>query len=1063
MGSLVVVGCVLGPGDALAAACSGDDSYTGACGPDFVIPSWTDTAGWDDPSHYGTIQLGDVNGDIRQELIARADDGIEIFWFDTDTGQWRPQADAEGNRQALTDFATPPPGKASTAQNPALPQYASTIQLVDVDGDYRDEIIARFWDGMRVYKYTPPAGGNAIDGGTWTRVGYKGPFSDAEGYGAASMYSTIKVGSYQKLDPPVLTARQRSTPGAPTIAMYTFANGGWTPVSLDQPSSILAFDDQACSQPSCYLDFGLGYFDEYTIASLYGRTAAGFAEANIRVGDDSDYVLDADTLGNVFADTPGTADCPFSAANGYSGPGAGDCAGSSPSYYETLRTGDINGDGYQELLMRAADGMRVWFPNPDESDGPMVSGTTLGELTGGPNMPASIWGSIRVGDVTGDFKDEVLALEGNGLMAWTYDPGTATWSALEDKTTLQLGAPWSTDPAYYSTLQLGDVDGDGRDDVVGRGPNGIRTWFYNRNGTGGWGRYYDTGELDFQDGQATAYAALNTAMSGHTIPKNSAVRDYWSQEEPPADLTGLASDLVTYGKCDAKNALPTSPVTYSTCTPPDGVSADDWTAVVNELLGETDDASKVLGFIGDLKTMQTNMLIADGAALPAIGANLGLQAGSSATAEFSPQQLWSLIFGIAGSIAGLVQPEVGAGLAVASYIASAIPAASDTAGGSAFNTTYAGLADKFATMADETTKAIEDQSQAIRSDTGLLQVVGDLRRNGTWTLDTVGMESAAEQGFATWVYQNLLPTLYMRYDITNCKNQGWSDPPNSVLNCTVPSGPAVVANGTSFQAIAETYNGENKGIPCGVTIGFFSDTYTCTWTTPPSDIVNRVWATNESLGKAGSCDYVPGQAKTKWTYGCSVEVDPQATIAVNGWGFPNKVGSPKPFDDTLVRASKLGPPAPIRLGKRGRARVRTDVALPPGTRLAGAEIRLDRRLFERGGHGELTHPRGKATTRTARLRWVGGGRYVATTPAGTRVTVLRSHGRARVTLDIRAASLRPPRACVSLPASVRMDADPFSLESRLSVAGVPVRMTHELECRRDARGNVDRLVHRPRG
>ena len=40
-------------------------------------------------------------------------------------------------------------------------------------------------------------------------------------------------------------------------------------------------------------------------------------------------------------------------------PGSGDCLGSSPSYYETLQAADIDGDGVDELVARASDGLRV--------------------------------------------------------------------------------------------------------------------------------------------------------------------------------------------------------------------------------------------------------------------------------------------------------------------------------------------------------------------------------------------------------------------------------------------------------------------------------------------------------------------------------------------------------------------------------------------------------------------------------------------------------------------------------------------------------------------------------
>ena len=42
--------------------------------------------GWTDESKYSTIQLADFNGDGKDELLARNDQGVEIFRFDTSSG-----------------------------------------------------------------------------------------------------------------------------------------------------------------------------------------------------------------------------------------------------------------------------------------------------------------------------------------------------------------------------------------------------------------------------------------------------------------------------------------------------------------------------------------------------------------------------------------------------------------------------------------------------------------------------------------------------------------------------------------------------------------------------------------------------------------------------------------------------------------------------------------------------------------------------------------------------------------------------------------------------------------
>ena len=85
---------------------STDDGYTSNCGPTFAVPSWTDAGGWSDPSQYSTIQLADFNGDGRDELLGRSDAGLEIYRFDTTLGQWRPQVDASGVPQLLSEFTS---------------------------------------------------------------------------------------------------------------------------------------------------------------------------------------------------------------------------------------------------------------------------------------------------------------------------------------------------------------------------------------------------------------------------------------------------------------------------------------------------------------------------------------------------------------------------------------------------------------------------------------------------------------------------------------------------------------------------------------------------------------------------------------------------------------------------------------------------------------------------------------------------------------------------------------------------------------------------------------------
>jgi hypothetical protein len=151
------------PASAAADCPSGNQTYNGSCGPPFTLPYWGDSAGWTDASQYSTIQLADVLGKGRDQLIGRSSAGIEIWDFDTTLGQWRPAMDANGNQMILTEFGDPPP---LTTANPTppdtdwtKPQYYSTIQTGDVLGTGRPQIVGRSATGVIVYSYTPGANG----------------------------------------------------------------------------------------------------------------------------------------------------------------------------------------------------------------------------------------------------------------------------------------------------------------------------------------------------------------------------------------------------------------------------------------------------------------------------------------------------------------------------------------------------------------------------------------------------------------------------------------------------------------------------------------------------------------------------------------------------------------------------------------------------------------------------------------------------------------------------------------------------------------------------------------
>lgn len=142
----------------------------------------------------------------------------------------------------------------------------------------------------------------------------------------------------------------------------------------------------------------------------------------------------------------------------------------APERYGTIRLGDIDGDGDDDVCGRAADGLRCW---PSLGDGFGEPTEPIAALSddAGFDVPAR-WSTIRLGDVDGDGRADVCARSAEALSCWRstaagFDPTPIAGPAWSDD------AGWSGHP-YYSTIRLVDVDGDGRADVCGRADTGLQ-------------------------------------------------------------------------------------------------------------------------------------------------------------------------------------------------------------------------------------------------------------------------------------------------------------------------------------------------------------------------------------------------------------------------------------------------------------------------------------------------------------------------------------------------------------------------------------------------------------
>jgi hypothetical protein len=137
------------------------------------------------------------------------------------------------------------------------------------------------------------------------------------------------------------------------------------------------------------------------------------------------------------------------------------------SYNLVNGPGDLNGDGKADLLARDTSGV-LWL-QPGQGDGHYSARVRIG---GGWKGYNKITGS---GDINGDGYNDIVARDGNGHL-YLYQ-GTGKGSA-PFKTRVYIGGGWNT---YNKIASPGDLDGDGRADLVGVNSTGV---LYRYSGTG---------------------------------------------------------------------------------------------------------------------------------------------------------------------------------------------------------------------------------------------------------------------------------------------------------------------------------------------------------------------------------------------------------------------------------------------------------------------------------------------------------------------------------------------------------------------------------------------------
>ena len=403
-------------------------------------------------------------------------------------------------------------------------------RTTDIDGDGRADLCARASAGF---------GCQASTGTTFSPVGPRiAALSDASGFDDPSSYATLRTGDINGDGRADVCARS-----ATGVSCWTSTGTGWsapiTGPALDDahgwsaPSRYTTLrladidgdgDDDVCARAAsgvqCWLSSGSA-FAATPVAGPAWSDAAGFdapaAYGTLRVGD-----VDGDGADDLCARAPSSGlECyawdGAALARHLVGPAWSDARGfDAPKYWSTLRLADVDGDGRADACIRTATELRCHLANGTGFASAAESVAALRDASGW--SAHDNYATLRAADLDADGADELCARANAGLRCWDR-AADGTWTALSGPA-LGDADGWSA-PRYYETIRLGDVDADGRADVCARSASGVMCWSSTGTGFGvarrlaayadasGWSRPRYYGTLRLAGGFASTMPTLD--------------------------------------------------------------------------------------------------------------------------------------------------------------------------------------------------------------------------------------------------------------------------------------------------------------------------------------------------------------------------------------------------------------------------------------------------------------------------------------------------------------------------------------------------------------------------
>ncbi|HZP84607.1 MAG TPA: VCBS repeat-containing protein [Chthonomonadaceae bacterium] len=336
-------------------------------------------------------------------------------------------------------------------------QINKTIQSADIDGDGQDELIARSPNGIIVHHFDSHTG-------QWTPMTNGPAWSDLNGWYDPQFYQTIQTADIDGDGQAELLGRAPDNdPKGSGLQVWKYDPKAQTWSQMPNGPGWVTAYGWGWDQPSSYQTIQCADIDGDGAAELLARASLKDPHPGMQTWkyDSKNGVWNLVTWSDPF----------WTASFG---------SWDQPQCYQTIQLADIDGDGRAELLARAPDndphpGMQMWKYDSTAAVWNLVTWNTPAWTdSNGWNQP-QCYQTIQTADIDGDGAAELIGRDPAGIRAWKYS--SAGWYILPWGPGFSDGNGW-TDPSYYQTIQLADIDGDGRAELMSREKGGTQVWKY---------------------------------------------------------------------------------------------------------------------------------------------------------------------------------------------------------------------------------------------------------------------------------------------------------------------------------------------------------------------------------------------------------------------------------------------------------------------------------------------------------------------------------------------------------------------------------------------------------